>query len=119
MAFRSDTRKLKARAGSNTGSLEHSRKALSWWLHDGNTMRAVTDDLVQRGLVAERFTGFGPFTRGYRFEPVDVQLDNAIRDRFEAVYSGTEVPTDRECLVAAIIYDASVWTYRPSARWPA
>jgi len=31
-----------------------SGKALSWWLHDGNTMRAVTDELVGRGVVAER-----------------------------------------------------------------
>ncbi|MET4582149.1 hypothetical protein ABIE21_001639 [Conyzicola nivalis] len=88
-----------------------SDKALSWWLLDGNTMRAVTDGLVERGLVVERTTSFGPFTRDYRFEPVDVELDNAIRDRFEAVYYRAKEPTDRECLMAAVIHDSNIWAY--------
>jgi len=88
-----------------------SGKALSWWLLDGNTMRAVTDELVERGLVVERSKSFGPFTRDYRFEPVDVKLDNAIRDRFDAVYYGGQEPTDRECLMAAIIHDSNLWAY--------
>jgi hypothetical protein len=88
-----------------------SEKALGWWLHDGNTMRAVTDELVGRGVVVERTKGFGPFTRDYRFEPVDVELDTTIRDRFEAVYYGGQEPTERECLMAAIIYDSNLWTY--------
>jgi len=88
-----------------------SGKALSWWLHDGNTMRAVTEELVGRGVVAERTKSFGPFTRDYRFEPVDVELDDVVRDRFEAVYYGGQEPTDRECLMAAIIHDSNLWTY--------
>ena len=88
-----------------------SGKALSWWLLDGNTMRAVTDELVERGLVVERSKSFGPFTRDYRFEPVDVELDSAVRDRFEAVYYGGQEPTNRECLMAAIIDDSNLWTY--------
>ena len=88
-----------------------SGKALSWWLHDGDTMRAVTNELVERGLVVERMKSFGPFTRDYRFEPVDVELDNVVRDRFEAVYYGAQDPTDRECLMAAIIDDSNLWAY--------
>jgi len=96
-----------------------SDKALSWWLLDGNTMRAVTDELVERGLVGERSKSFGPFTRDYRFEPVDVELDNAIRDRFEAVYFGGQEPTDRECLMAAVIHDSNLWAYYGPLTGPA
>ena len=84
-------------------------KPLSWWLARGGTETATERDLIARGLVTEHVKKFGPFTRDYRFEPVDLQFDAAIRDRFEAVFFGGHEPTHRDLLIAAILSYGWIW----------
>ena len=90
---------------------DYAAKALSWWINDGDALRAAVDDLVENSVMVERRRSFGPFTYDYRLEPVDTNRDDALRDRFEAVYYNGHEPTDRECLAAAIIYYADMWPY--------
>jgi hypothetical protein len=89
----------------------HAGRALSWWIYDGDALRATVDQLVAKKLMVERYKQFGPIWYDYRFEPIAREWDTALRERFHEVFVGGQEPTDREVLMAAIIYYGNVWPY--------
>lgn len=86
----------------------YSKKLLSWWLAWNITEEDVMRGLLGRGVVSEERQVVGPFARNH-VVPIDTELDQQLRQRFDDVFLGGGEPNGRDAFMASLLLYGEVW----------
>ena len=96
---------------ADIGSSHHGPRSLSTWLYSSALVPRVLGGLVDRGIVSLTTERVGLLGSARRVQPVDLQLDTAVRDHFESVFFDDGEASERDSLLAALIVDGFLADY--------